>query len=63
MSLEYNTVVTAIEMLSTEKLTLAFVKNQLLDEESKRKDGGRSDLSSVAFSSQELNRKPLIKNI
>lgn len=52
---EYNTVVTALETLSQDSLNISFVKNRLLDEETKRKGfakTGKSDApSSLAFSS------------
>lgn len=59
MSAEYNTVVTAIETLSMRELTVSFVKNRLLDEESKRSDLKRKSKSEVqsstAFSSHTDN--------
>ncbi|KYM93681.1 Copia protein [Cyphomyrmex costatus] len=59
MPAEYDTVVTAIETLSMKELTVSFVKNRLLDEESKRKDLQRKPKSEVqsstAFSSQTGN--------
>lgn len=55
MPQEYNTVVTALETLSPDKLIIGFVKNRLLDEETKRKGSmksGKSDAPSTsAFSS------------
>jgi len=56
MPAEYNTVVTALETMSTELLTLNFVKTRLLDEESKRNEGTskrnkHNNTSSTAFSS------------
>lgn len=42
MPSEYDVIVTALETLSKESLTLSFVKNRLLDEESKRKGTGKS---------------------
>ena len=56
MPVEYDTVVTALETLSKDELSLGFVKNRLLDEESKRKSLGikknKTELSSAtAFSS------------
>jgi len=60
MPAEYDTVVTAIETLSMKQLTVSFVKNRLLHEESKRKDiqkrSSKSEVqSSTAFSSQAGN--------
>ena len=40
MPLEYDTVVTDLETLSMKDLTMNFIKNRLLDEEAKRKNGG-----------------------
>lgn len=56
MPTECNTVVTALETMSTELLTLNFVKTRLLDQESKRnestcKRNKYSNASSTAFSS------------
>ena len=50
MPAEYEVVVTALETLSLEKLTLAFVENRLLDEESKRKETGSSSGSTMQSS-------------
>jgi len=60
MPAEYDTIVTAIETLSMKQLTVSFVKNRLLHEESKRKDvqkrSSKSEVqSSTAFSSQAGN--------
>lgn len=59
MPAEYDTVVTAIETLSMRQLNVSFVKNRLLDEESKRNDlkqKSKSEVqSSTAFSSQTGN--------
>lgn len=56
MPTEYDTVVTSIETLSMEDLSTGFVKNRLLDEESKLKDRGVQKIknespSTTAFSS------------
>lgn len=74
MPSEYEVVVTALETLSAEKLTLSFVKNRLLDEESKRlgiSTKAKKDIqSSTAFAapvergkfSSNLSRNSLSKN-
>lgn len=46
LPVEYNMVVTAIETLPNENLTLSFVKGRLLDEETKRKLKGKSKSNS-----------------
>lgn len=46
---EYDIVVTAIETLSTKNLTLSFVKNRLLDEETKRKSSNRSNKGETSI--------------
>ena len=57
MPFEYNNVVTAIETLASDQLTVGFVKNRLLDEETKRNDTRKpnnSELSSsTAFVTQQ----------
>lgn len=62
MPQEYDIVVTGLETLSKETLTLSFVKNRLLDEKAKRKGDGKSTKNetshSTAFtSSANGNRK------
>lgn len=57
---EYNMVVTALETLSSEQLTISFVKTRLLDEEAKR-SGASANLkgtnSSTVFTTATNNRK------
>lgn len=61
MPTEYDVVVTALETLSIEKLTISFVKNRLLDEESKRKsEAGKRKFdsnSTKVFASQSDSLK------
>lgn len=62
MPVEYNVVVTAIETLSMKDLTLSFVKNRLLDEESKRKGIARKIKNNdtpppTAFQTQQYHKK------
>jgi len=61
MPSEYDVVVTALETLSKESLTLSFVKNRLLDEESKRKGSNKSTKNetpnSIAFTSSTSDNK------
>lgn len=67
MPTEYNTVVTALETMSTELLTLNFVKTRLLDEESKRNEGmskrnKHNNASSIVFSSTSKGTFKGVKN-
>lgn len=65
MPTEYDVVVTALETLTTDQLTLGFVKNRLLDEQTK-KNGQASQVNklkrdvhpSLAFSAPVLHNKP-----
>ena len=50
MPAEYEVVATALETLSSEKLTIAFVKNRLLDEESKQKETESGSGSTMQLS-------------
>lgn len=63
MPSEYDVVVTALETLNMESLTLRFVKNRLLDEECKRKGSGKSTKNdmphSTAFTSSANNDRKI----
>lgn len=67
MPTEYNTVVTALKTMSTEFLTLNFVKTRLLDEESKRnkstsKRNKHNNTSPTVFSSTSKEKFKGTKN-
>ena len=49
MPSEYNTVVTAIQTLASDELTIRFIKNKLLDEECKRSGARRVTQKETQF--------------
>lgn len=59
MPSEYDNVVTAIETLAVENLTLGFVKNRLMDIESRMNDSKTSnkESTSTAFASRPGQKK------
>lgn len=67
MPTEYNIVVTALETMSAELLTINFAKTRLLDEKSKQNEGTskrnkRNNASSTAFSSTSKGTFKGMKN-
>lgn len=53
---EYDIVVTTIETLLTENLTLSFVKNRLLNEETKRKSSNKSSKGETSLQTAFASR-------